>query len=1683
MAISVGSVEVDVIPNTQGIYRRLQQALVPAATRAGDEAGRAAGRAFGPAMQGAVGNAVGTRIGQQIGQQIAARITASVRGALQNGVTQGGRAARPAAARQGEETGGAFARSMRAKLTEAFRSMPKLNVSLNDTGVDAELARLRARMETLSSKRIGVDVDVAAADAELADIEEKLRRLGAAHPNVAVRADTAAARATLAEMREEIARLTADPARIRIETDGGLGERLRAAVQQAEASLPNVNVGADTSEAQAEIASLRGQLTALRDARVGIDIDANTALARITDIQARLARLSSQDADVAVRVDAGAAAAQLAAFQAAVNRLDGQHIDVNTSSAVSGMQLLITTALAFGPAIIPALPVVAAGLGAIAAAATAAGAGLGGVALVAIPAFKGIASTLQAQKAAQDAATSATAKGSQAGASAARQAMQQASAQQALATAQRNAGRQIADAQRAVGDATRQAAQANAQAAAQVKSARQSLADAYEQAADRMRSANQQVTQAEKDLATAQKSARQAQLDLTAARKEAEQQLEDLNNRLVDSRLSQRDAEIALKEATAQRNKVLASGASELEKQKAVLQYDQAVQRLKEQTTETARLKTETKAANKAGVEGSDTVRSAQERLASVQQDVVDRTTALKAAQDNVAKTQLQNTRAITDAQQKLSEAQQNVAETQRAGAEAVARAQERVVQAQESGADSIASAQRQIESASLSAAGGVDQAAIAQAKYRAELAKLTPSARGTLNAFVQLRGAFNAWSRSLQPQVMPIFTRGLNGIRRTLPTLTPFVKDAAAAITNLQKRASASLKRPFWQGFKKDLQGSVKPAIEGLGISFGQTIKGMAGVIDAFLPHMDGISKRMQSITGRFANWGAGLKGSPEFEEFLSFSADKAPLLGDALREIASAFLKIGEALAPVSGPILKVITILADGIATVAEHAPWLVVAIWGIIVALRVWTIAQWALNAAMTANPWTLIIIGIIALVAAVVYAYNKFGWFRTAVQATWDAIKTGALWVWNTVLKPFFAWFGQIVTWLWSSIIKPYIGFIIGYWKMVGSIVMWVWRTVLSPVFGFLSLAARILATIWVTVLVVAFKVWWAAAKTYFNAVAAIAKWLWNSVLSPVIGFIVGGFKLWWSGAKLYFGLVKAGFRAVGASARWLWQKAISPVVHLIVGGAKWMWSGIKVAFGYIRDGIKVLGGWMRWLYSKTVKPAWSGIVSASRSAYDRGIKPVFDGWKRILRGMGDVFKIAVNAIKKQWDRVKNIAKIPVSFVVDTVYNRGLVGVWNKVAGAFGAPKLKKFSFASGGVMPGYTPGRDVHRFVSPTGGQLELSGGEAIMRPEFTRAVGSGFVGTLNSLARSRGAQGVKAALAPVLGGNPRTSTDRSLPYKRGGVLPVQRFADGGIFGWIKKTASAAVGAGSSAWNSIKKTASWLKDTLAASARAGVKHVVDPLLKNFPGMDTGFGKMIRRIPNKMIDTLFGYAKKSDDKGAGGIGGPRIQAALRWAKTQAGKPYQWAGNGNPSWDCSGFMSAIESVIRGQKPHRRWATMAFSGKTAPPGWVYHGNSPFKIGITNAGVGHTAGTISGTNVESRGGDGVVVGPRARGYKAPLFNSWYGFQPGKYDSGGYLQPGLNLAYNGTGRPEPVFTTQQANALARTGSTGGGPASFEGNLFLDSGEFLGRVRGEAQQVVAQNNGTLLTALNARPRR
>lgn len=92
--------------------------------------------------------------------------------------------------------------------------------------------------------------------------------------------------------------------------------------------------------------------------------------------------------------------------------------------------------------------------------------------------------------------------------------------------------------------------------------------------------------------------------------------------------------------------------------------------------------------------------------------------------------------------------------------------------------------------------------------------------------------------------------------------------------------------------------------------------------------------------------------------------------------------------------------ISVIGNTIA-MAAHATWM-----GIVkVATVAWTGVQWLLNAALTANPIGLIIVGIAALIAIIVLIATKTTWFQDLWNAAWGWIKKTAVDV--------FEWFKEL----------------------------------------------------------------------------------------------------------------------------------------------------------------------------------------------------------------------------------------------------------------------------------------------------------------------------------------------------------------------------------------------------------------------------------------------------------------------------------------------------------------------------------------------------------------------------------------------------------------------------------------------------------------------------------------------
>lgn len=92
-----------------------------------------------------------------------------------------------------------------------------------------------------------------------------------------------------------------------------------------------------------------------------------------------------------------------------------------------------------------------------------------------------------------------------------------------------------------------------------------------------------------------------------------------------------------------------------------------------------------------------------------------------------------------------------------------------------------------------------------------------------------------------------------------------------------------------------------------------------------------------------------------------------------------------------------------------------------------ATAAWTVAQVALNFALTANPIGLIIVAIAALVAGLILAYRNSETFRNIVDQAFAAIKTGTA----TALKPFIENWDTI-----SKVIDTAITYLRRFWPLL-----------------------------------------------------------------------------------------------------------------------------------------------------------------------------------------------------------------------------------------------------------------------------------------------------------------------------------------------------------------------------------------------------------------------------------------------------------------------------------------------------------------------------------------------------------------------------------------------------------------------------------------------------------------------
>jgi gas vesicle protein len=492
-------------------------------------------------------------------------------------------------------------------------------------------------------------------------------------------------------------------------------------------------------------------------------------------------------------------------------------------------------------------------------------------------------------------------------------------------------------------------------------------------------------------------------------------------------------------------------------------------------------------------------------------------------------------------------------------------------------------------------------------------------------------------------------------------------------------------------------------------------------------------------------------------------------------------------------------------------------------------------------------------------------------------------------------------------------------------------------------------------------------------------------------------------------------------------------------------------GAVTTAIEWIKSSFTSAKNWVTNAFSKS----WNAIKTVITTPIDaakRAIDTILGAGKG---GVQWIFSQAVSAIGTIWSGLQELTKKPIRFIVNTVLNDGLIGAFNWVAGKFGSEGIGRIAlpagFARGGQFDGQLPGRPSRRdnmLGMTAAGPVGLATGEYIVNAR---------------------------------------DTARALPFlehvNNGGALP--GFAKGGLFGKLKNAVTGAFSAGKSFGQDVlgflSDPVKWFKDRMTG-----------PLDRMSELGSSPMGEVLKSVPRKLVDTV---ASKAKDllTGTGSVFNGGLSGALQWARSQAGKPYLWGGVGPLGYDCSGFLSAIVNVAQGRDPHQR----RFATGSLPGGLFAPGKGAFEIGWFTGNPGHTAGTVNGVNVESRGGRGVIVGAGARGASDSLFNSGIfhlqGFAKGgkvgdgpfdllnprgkhylgedyarqilpkalSFDSGGMLPTGYSMVHNGTGKPEPV-----GHDVLRMSDLNGL------RIELDAGDvtFTGHIRTTAQGVVNESN-------------
>lgn len=496
------------------------------------------------------------------------------------------------------------------------------------------------------------------------------------------------------------------------------------------------------------------------------------------------------------------------------------------------------------------------------------------------------------------------------------------------------------------------------------------------------------------------------------------------------------------------------------------------------------------------------------------------------------------------------------------------------------------------------------------------------------------------------------------------------------------------------------DFGSSVKTAVQGVISAFGPMAAEAAKLAGGAA--LGALSAVMKILTPLFRTLGDSLKSHPVIWRTVAASILGAVVALKAMSTAVSAVSAIGGVVKTLGGAV----TAFKKGSGAISSFNR------------------AFHALGIAFRLNPIGLVITALGLLVAGFIYAYTHSERFRNIVNGALNGVKNAAMAVGRWFSGPFVNFFKGA----WNGIKAGFSaigGFFTGIWNGIKSVftggvnaVKGVWGalwTALTNSWGFKALQS--IFSVGFRLIRLAFTLFIAGVKAIWNGLWTALKWAASGFMTTIRTIIAAG--MW-----VIRNVIMPPLNAIKA----VWNR----VWGAIKGFTSRVWDGIKSAISRPLNVIKIFVA----AFIGSIKRQWSNGFNRVKSIASAAMGAVKTGINKALGGIEGFFSKAVGWIGRVWGGLKDVAKKPIKFIINTVINGGLVKGWNWLAGKLGATPMDPLH------VPGFRKG-------GPTGSGRDdeekgvVHANEFVMDAPTTRKAGGP-----GAMERIR--QGIRAGLWPV---------------------------------------------------------------------------------------------------------------------------------------------------------------------------------------------------------------------------------------------------------------------------------------------------------------------------------------------